>query len=365
MEMLLASLSRIEDPRIERSKEYPLVSIIFITICAVVSGANGWSAIEKFGKAKRKWLKKYIILPENKSPCDDVYSNLFKRIDNEQFSSCFINWTCQLCGIVEEDLVNIDGKTMRGSYDKSDGKAAIHMVSAWSHKNQLVLGQYKTDEKSNEITAIPALIKLLNLKGSIVTIDAMGCQKKIVETITDQEADYIIGLKGNQKSLYEEVENSFIITESQLSKDITKEHGRIETRECRVITNLKFIDEASKWKNLKSVIQVKRRREILSTQKITNETSYYISSLNKTAKEMNQLVRGHWGIENSLHWVLDVTFNEDFNRTRKGNADANFSIIRHIGLNILKLDKTKNISINLKRYNAALDDKFREKVLRL
>ena len=229
----------------------------------------------------------------------------------------------------------------------------------------LVLGQYKTDEKSNEITAIPALIKLLNLQGSIVSIDAMGCQKDIAEVIVERGADNILALKGNQKSLYDEVTNSFSIMKSATDEYSTRGHGRIETRKCSILNDLKWVDESKNWRGIKSIIKMERSREIMTTKKESRETSYYISSLDKTPKEMNKLIRGHWEIENNLHWVLDVTFKEDENRTRKGEAGANFSIIRHIALNILKLDKTSKKSIKLKRYNAALDDKFREAVLKI
>ncbi|MCP3848609.1 MAG: ISAs1 family transposase [Gammaproteobacteria bacterium] len=360
----MSSFSSLSDPRVKNRSDYPLETIIFITICAVVSGANTWKGIESFGKMKIRWIQKYVALPEDRAPCDDVYADIFSRIDNHKFGNCFINWISHISGLIPEELVSIDGKTLRGSYDRHDGKAAIHMVSAWSHKNQIVLGQYKTDAKSNEITAIPALIKLLDLTGSIVTIDAMGCQKDIAEDIIDAGADYILALKQNQKALYEEVENTFKMTAPQISEQKDKDHGRIETRKCSVINDLKWVDEAVKWKGLKSVIKIERAREILSTGKKTTEISYYISSLKESADKINQLIRGHWEIENQLHWVLDVTFREDENRTRKGDADANFNVIRHTALNILKLDNTKT-SLKQKRYKAALDDQFREKVLKI
>lgn len=364
MQSLLSSFSSLSDPRVKNRSEYPLETIVFITICAVVSGANTWKDIESFGKMKIPWIKKYVSLPGDKSPCDDVYADIFRAIDNTEFSNCFIDWISHISGLVPEELVSIDGKTLRGSYDRHDNKAAIHMVSAWSHKNQIVLGQYRTDAKSYEITAIPALIKLLDLSGGVVTIDAMGCQREIAEDIVAAGADYILALKQNQKTLYEEVENTFKVSVGKTSKKTDKDHGRIETRKCSVVNNLKWIDEAKKWKGLNTVVKIERAREILSTGKKTTEISYYISSLKETAEKINQLIRGHWEIENQLHWVLDVTFREDENRTRKGNADVNFNIIRHTALNILKLDNTKT-SLKQKRYKAALDDQFREIVLKI
>lgn len=365
MHNLLSSFRRLEDPRIERTKDYSLESIIFITICAVVSGSNTWVSIEDFGKTKHQWLSKYIKLPKDKSPCDDVYSDFFKRIDTEKFTECFINWTEQISGLVREDLIAIDGKTLRGSYDRSSCKESIHMISAWSQSNQLVLGQYKTHQKSNEITAIPALLDLLDISGSVISIDAMGCQRTIAKQIINQNADYILGLKGNQEVLLDDTKYSFRdISPCSDNLNITKDHGRIEKRNCSIITNLKHLENRQKWEGLQSIICIQTQREELSTGKISKEKRYYISSLKVDAKKFNQYIRSHWQIENKLHWVLDVTFKEDLNRTRTGHADANFNIIRHIALNILKLDKSKT-SLNRKRYKAALNDLYRQNVMKI
>jgi len=366
MELMLSSFSQLEDPRLERRREYPLESIVFIAICAVVSGSNTWTEIEYFGKTKQQWLSKYIYLPEGKAPCDDVYASVFSRIDHKEFGKCFIDWTEHLCGLVSEDLIAIEGKTLRGSSNKATNKKAIHMVSAWSANNQIVLGQYKTDEKSNEITAIPALLNLLEIKGSIISIDAMGTQREIASLIIDKEADYILGLKSNQERLLADVSYSFRDQEPEdTATNITKGHGRIETRTCEVITDLKHLETLNDWRGLKSIIRITSKRLEVLSQKESTEQRYYICSAIKKASVLNDYIRGHWGIENKLHWTLDVNFKEDLNQTRTGFSDANFNTIKHISLNILKLDKSLKQSLKLKRYKAVLDDDFREQLLKI
>lgn len=365
MDLLLSSFSSLEDPRVARTRDYPLESLIFITISAVVSGANSWTEIEHFGKTKHSWLSKFVTLPENKAPCDDVYADVFSRINHNEFGKCFIHWTEQLTGLLSQDLIAIDGKTLRGSYDKDNSKSAIHMVNAWSVKNQLVLGQYKTSEKSNEITAIPALLNLLTTQGSVISIDAMGTQKEIATLIIEKEADYLLGLKENQAMLLEDVQHSFRdIEPHDTDTQTTKGHGRIEKRKCEIITDLRHLETKENWASLKTIVKISSTRIELSKQKETKETRYYISSLQTNAKQINQYVRSHWEVENKLHWTLDVIFKEDLNRTRTGFADANFSTIKQIALNILKLNKNKK-SLNLKRYHAALDDNFREELLKI
>lgn len=362
---MLSSFSSLKDPRVERTREYPLETLIFITISAVVSGANSWTEIEHFGKTKQKWLAKYVYLPENKAPCDDVYASVFSRIDSSDFSKCFIDWTSQVTGLLSEDLIAIDGKTLRGSYDTVSNKSAIHMINAWSVKNQLVLGQYKTAEKSNEITAIPALLNMLDIKESVISLDAMGTQKEIASIIISKQSDYILGLKGDQGVLLEDTEHSFRdLKPIDTDTCTTKGHGRIETRKAEVITDLRYLENLKEWAGLKSIIKVTSKQFEISTEKESIQTRYYISSLAPDAVKINQYIRSHWQVENKLHWTLDVTFKEDLNRTRTGHADANFSIIKQVALNILKLDNSKK-SLNLKRYNAALDDAFRESLLNI
>ena len=363
---LLDAFSTLPDPRIDRTKVYPMETIIFLTIAAVVSGCDSFTDIEDFGHAKLVWLKKFVEFPDDRIPSHDTLGDFFKRMDPEKFQQCFVQWTSHVCGITEGELISLDGKTLRRSHDREDGKAPIHMVSAWAELNELVLGQVKTEEKSNEITAIPALLSVLEIKGAIVSIDAMGCQKAIATQIIAQGADYILALKGNQEELHEQVKALFRhITPASADDHITKDHGRIEQRRCTVIDDLDPLDEAAGWDSMSSVVRIETVRETLSTGKKAQETRYYISSLRADAKRFNSLIRGHWGIENKLHWVLDVNFNEDGSRLRKGHADQNMSTIRRIALNLIKLDPDKKKSQRVKRKKAGWSDSFRESLMRI
>lgn len=362
----LDAFSTLPDPRIDRTKVYPMETIIFLTISAVVSGCDSFTDIEDFGRAKLNWIKEFVECPEDRIPSHDTLGDLFKRMDPEKFQQCFVEWTSQVCGITEGELVSIDGKTLRRSHDQEDSKAAIHMVSAWAGLNELVLGQARTEEKSNEITAVPALLRALELKGAIVSIDAMGCQKAIATQIIAQKADYILALKGNQEELHEQVKALFRhIPPATTDDHITKDHGRIEQRRCTIIDDLDPLDEAVGWDSIRSVIRIDTIRETPSTGKKAQETRYYISSLKTDAKRFNMLIRGHWGIENRLHWVLDVNFNEDASRVRKGHADQNMSTIRRIALNLIKLDPDKKKSQRVKRKKAGWSDSFRESLMKI
>ena len=362
----LSSFSSLTDPRIDRTKIYPLESIIFLTIAAVVAGAETFVDIEEFGILKLDWLKKYVSCPDDRIPSHDTIGDFYSRIDSQEFENCFVDWISQVCGISNGELISIDGKRLRGSYDRYDNKAAIHMVSAWASSNEVVLGQVKVNEKSNEITAIPVLLDVLEIKGAIVSIDAMGCQTKIAEKIIEEKADYILALKGNQGALKEQVESYFNAAPIYSEDEYTiKDHGRIESRKCSVITDLELIEETQHWKGIKAVVRIESKRTQVLTSKKTTENRYYITSLDKNANELNQLIRGHWGIENKLHWVLDVVFNEDLSRVRKNNAPENFSIIRRIALNLIKLDKTPKVSQRNKRNRAAWSDKFLEQILKI
>lgn len=362
----LDAFSQLPDPRSDHTKLYPLGTIVFLTISAVVSGVETWTEIEEFGKDKLDWLKRYVSCPDDRIPSHDTLGDFFKRLDPESFSTCFVNWMGQVCGLSEGELVAIDGKRVRGSYDRWDGKSAIHIVSAWASSNSVTLAQVKVDEKSNEITAIPQLLDALELNGAIVSIDAMGCQRDIARQIKEAGADYILGLKGNQGELRDQVEAHFRYARiDSHHTDVTKDHGRIEERTCRVITDLSMLDEADNWPGMASVAQVVSSRiEVLSGH-TSKETRYYISSKPASAEAFNGYIRAHWGIENKLHWVLDVLFNEDGCRVRKGYADENFSIIRKIALNLLSLEQTPKLSKKIKQQKAMRKDTFREMVLKV
>ena len=359
------SFEELTDPRKPHLIKYELKSLIFTTISAVLSGFETYTEIALFAQEKRDWITRFVPFPEGHSPSHDIFGDLFSSLCPKEFGRCFIAWVSQVTNIVEGDLIAIDGKTIRGSYDKYGNKAAIHMVSAWSCENALALGQMKTDQKSNEITAIPVLLEVLETKGAIVSIDAMGCQKEIAKKIIDHEADYILALKSNQQALLDQVLGAFdSITPHSSNQTISKDHGRIETRTCTVVSDLEFIDEALNWKELRSIVKIESTRENSLTGDTTNQTRFYISSLEKDANDFNQLIRMHWEVENKLHWVLDVTFNEDHSRIRSQNADENFSTIRRIALNILKLNKNKQ-SMNVKRKKASLSDSFRSELLKI
>jgi predicted transposase YbfD/YdcC len=359
----------IEDPRIERTKLHDLNDIITIAICAVICGADTWTEIEEYGKAKQKWLNKFLKL-SNGIPSHDTFSRVFARINPEQFQTSFINWIKSISNLTEGEVVAIDGKTLRHSYDKGKDKAAIHMVSAWATNVQLVLGQLKVDDKSNEITAIPELIKLLSLKGCIVSIDAMGCQKSIVKQIIEQEADYIIALKKNQKNLYNQVEALFkdaIISKFQEYEHtehrlVDESHGRTVTRYYSVLNNVgHLLDLNDEWANLYSIGKVDTLR--ISNSKTKLESRYYIMSIDRNAKFFSNAIRSHWQIENCLHWVLDVQFHEDNSRIRKDNAPANFAVLRHIAHSFITQEKSSKVGVNNKRKKAGWDNDYLVKLL--
>ena len=361
--------AKIEDPRVERTRQHKLIDIITIAICAVVCGAEGWTDIETYGLAKYEWLKQFLELP-NSIPSHDTFSRVFARLNPQQFQQCFLNWMRVINKMTSGKVIAIDGKSLRHSYDKEAGLNAIHMVSAWATENRLVLGQVKVNEKSNEITAIPELIKVLELSGCIVTIDAMGCQKEIVKLIAEQDADYIITLKKNQGSLYKNVDQLFteaIRTGFQgllHSAHHTREHahGREEIRHYLMLTDVQErVDPTHKWSKLKSIGLVESVRTL--DGKTTVETRYYISSLSNNAELFGQSVRGHWGIENSLHWILDVALNEDNCRIRKDNAPENFAVLRHIAVNLLGREKTSKRGIKNKQFRAAMDNEYLTKIL--
>ncbi len=356
--------SPLPDPRIQRNKKHLLIDIIVLSIIAVLCGAESWNSIEMFGNSKKDFLSKILKLPHG-IPSHDTINRVFSLINPGKFEQLFVQWVQSLRDTkISREVIAVDGKTMRGSKESYHDQLAIHIVSAWANSNQLVLGQVKTNEKSNEITAIPELLNMLDIEGCIITIDAMGTQKKIAETIIDKQADYILALKGNQGYLKEDVQNTFIRQQPDSTDEtVEKGHGRIETRKCEVINKLDFLDEKEQWASLKSLARVTAIREI--NGKESSEKRLYISSVEADAKSFNLFIRQHWGVENSLHWTLDVTFREDAQRKRNGHAANNFALVEKIALNLLKTEGSKNMSIKNKRLVAAWDNQFLLKILQI
>ncbi|MEI7597675.1 MAG: ISAs1 family transposase [Bacteroidota bacterium] len=354
---LLEILSNLEDHRIERKKEHSLIDIVSITIAAVICGAENWNQIEMFGRSKQEWFKTFLKLP-NGVPSHDTFNRFFSLLNPDKFELVFMEWVNSISERIKGEIINIDGKTIRGAKEYGK-KSSIHMVSAWANTNNLVLGQLKVNEKSNEITAIPNLLDVLFVENSIITIDAMGCQTEIAKKIIEQKADYILAVKGNQKTLEQNIEDSFrFIKPEETSESVDAGHGRVETRKCMIIKNLEHIENPAKWINLKTIIKVESERYIKSTAKTEKSTRVYISSLNSTAENFQNYIRTHWSIENKLHWTLDVAFHEDDSRKRAGNSAQNFSVVNKIALNKLKNEKTLKASIMTKRLNAGWDEAY-------
>jgi len=371
LEAIEEYFSQVTDPRKDRTKDHKLIDIIAIAICAIICGAEGWTDMEVFGNSKEEWLRTFLELP-NGIPSHDTFGRVFGMIDAQQFQLAFWEWVWAVNDIVQGQIVNIDGKCLRGSDDQRLGKRAIYMVSAWAAENEIVLGQRKVDEKSNEITAIPELLKLLNLSGCIVTIDAMGTQTAIAKAIQEGNADYVLSVKENQGHLFEDISVLFGVDQEQnfkyasldYKKTINKGHGRIEVRECWSTSNpeyLNLIRGVQNWAGLRSIAMVVCTRIIASKE--TKYVRYYISSLICDAERILQVVRKHWAIENELHWVLDVALNEDRSRVRKDQSPENLAVLRHIALNLLKQEKTAKGGIRAKQFQAALKEDYLLKVL--
>jgi predicted transposase YbfD/YdcC len=355
------------DPRIERNKLYPLPEVILLVICAVLGGADGWEAIEQFGRDKLEWLRKFAPFA-NGIPSHDCIANVVSRLKPQGFQACFRSWTQAVAATTGGELIAVDGKSARGSRDRRRGKAALHMVSAWGSRNRLVLGQEATAEKSNEITAIPKLLELLELKGCIVTIDAMGCQRAIAEQIVAQGGDYVLGLKGNQSTLQEGVADFFTIAAAgqfagvahDYAEETDKDHGRLEVRRYWITEDLRTLPETPRWVGLRSIGMVER--ECWSADTHTLERRYFINSIAANAKRFAGAVRGHWGVENRLHWRLDVTFGDDASRIRKGHAPAIMTSIRHLCMNLFEQEPSA-LRLSQKRRKAMWNDDYRAKVV--
>ena len=360
--------SNLDDPRSD-NRRHLLLDIIVIAICAAICGADTWVDIEIFGSAKYDWLKQFLELPHG-IPSHDTFGRVFALLDAERFQACFVEWVQAISEVFRGQIVAVDGKTLRRSHDKAIGKRAIQIVSAWAAENRLVLGQLKVDDQSNEITAIPELLEMLELSGCIVTIDAIGCQTKITETIVAQDADYLLAVKENQGNLYETIHGLFddssemAYVDCDYHKTVEKGHGRIEIRECWITSDpdyLQYITELSAWKDLKSIVMVKSERRV--GEESSTQCRYFISSLDSDAELALHAARTHWGIENKVHWVLDIAFREDDCRVRKGNGAQNFAVLRHIALNLLKQEKTAKCGTRAKRLRAGWDQDYLLRVL--
>ena len=355
----------------ERTKRHKLLEIISIAICAVICGADDWVEVENFGVQKVDWLRTFLELPHG-IPSHDTFGRVFAKINPEEFQKSFMEWVQAINQLTQGQVIAIDGKQLRGSHDQGRGQKAIYMVSAWAEANHLVLGQQKVAEKSNEITAIPHLLQLLEISGCIITIDAIGTQTKIAKLIVEQEADYILAVKENQGKLYQDLtalfeydrERNFQDAPYQYAKTVNKDHGRIEIRQCWSTSDPEYLENIrnrNNWKGLTSLVMIEAERIIDGKSSV--EVRYYISSLESDAERILASVRGHWSVENSLHWTLDIAFSEDQNRVRKDHAPENLAVLRHMALNLLKQEKTAKGGIKAKRLQCGWNEKYLLKVL--
>ncbi|MBX7223489.1 MAG: ISAs1 family transposase [Blastocatellia bacterium] len=368
MPAFIPTFETIPDPRRDQTKLHKLIDILTIAVCAVICGAEGWEDIESFGQAKQEWLSTFLELP-NGVPSHDTFRRVFLRINPKEFEKRFLLWVQSVVELTEGEVVHLDGKTSRGS--RRGETPGIHMVSAWAAEARLVLGQLKTENHSNEITAIPELLQLLALKGCIVTIDAMGCQTAIANQIIEQQGDYVLALKGNHPTLHTAVEALF--DQAQATKfthlphtfhqTVDADHGRIETRRAWATSQLESLDPnlRAAWKGLTSVVKVTATRDCKG--QVSTESRSFLTSLPADAKHLLSVIRSHWGIENSLHWVLDVTFREDACRVKTGHGPENLTVLRHIALNLLKQETSLKKGVRAKRLRAGWDLQYLLKVV--
>jgi predicted transposase YbfD/YdcC len=369
MTVISEHFADLKDPRVERCRLYPLVEILTIALCAIICGAEGWEDMAYWGEDKQEWLKQHLGLElRHGIPTDDTFRRVFARLDPVEFQLCFLSWTQAIQVRTKGEVIPIDGKTLRHSFDTAAKQSAIHMVSAWASHNRLVLGQVKVDSKSNEITAIPALLRLLDIQGCIVTIDAMGCQTAIAAQIIGQGGEYVLSLKGNQESVHTDVGLFFdhaLATRFEgiaygYCESVEKDHGRLEARRFWQV-NLsdldgRWADVQEKWKGLRSLVRVESVREVGGRKSV--EVRYFLSSVSGKVRKVAEAVRCHWGIENSVHWVLDVVMHEDASRIRKDNSPQNLATVRHIALNLLRQEPGCKRSVRAKRHRAGWNEEY-------
>lgn len=360
--------AKLTDPRIERTKRHLLSDMVVIALCAAICGANSWADVERFGKTKLDWLLRFLDLP-NGVPSHDTFGRVFSRLDTSEFLTCLHNWLRSLGLALKEKHVAIDGKTLRRSFDKATGKSALHLVSAWASDLRISLGQVAVDDKSNEITAVPQLLAVLELTGAVVTLDAMHCQRATTAAIKAKGADYVLTVKDNQPGLHTMIADLFTdyadcdfkVPGMRSCKKSERSHGRNERREYYVIAAPPELRESQQWTGVKTIGMVYRYRQV--GDKTQEEVTYFISSLPPEVKRIARLVRGHWGIENSLHWTLDVTFGEDQSRIRKGQGPEIASVFRRLALMLLQQDTSEKGSIRGKRLQAGWNTDILERIL--
>jgi predicted transposase YbfD/YdcC len=375
-ERIGSCFAELQDPRQPINQAHLFIDILVISICAIVCGADDWEAVADYAEAKQEWLATFLLLPGG-VPAHDTFWRIFRHLDAEQFERCFLQWVASMVELKAGQVIALDGKQLRRSHDRrshdqGERRAPIHMLSAWATENQLVLGQLRVDEKTNEITALPELLSALDVSGCIVTVDALGCQTEVAQTVLDGGGDYLFALKGNHHLLFADIELLFSdlpaagiqLTAPSVARDVNKDHGRIEIRQAWVITDVDIIRSlqgSEKWPKLAAIVKLEAER-ILPDKRESN-TRYYIASFPVEAQQAITMTRHHWHIENCLHWVLDIAFREDECRIRKDNGAQNFAILRHIALNLLKRETTCKLGIKNKRLKAGWDDNYRLRVL--
>ncbi len=367
--VLVECLADVPDPRVERTRLHPLMNVLVLGICSVLGGSEGWDDMVRFAKAKKDWFEERLGLQfPHGLPCADTFRRVFARLDPEALQTCFRRWTCQLYVRTHGEVIALDGKTLRHSFDAACDQPSIHMVSAWAARARLVLGQVKVTEKTNEIPTVPALLALLDIEGCIITADALNCQTATAAQIIAQGGDYILAVKENQPSLYCDIQNRFSYVEAHHFLDCqhqhctqhNKGHGRIETRRCDLLPldaeDALWGDVQERWVGLRSLVRITSTRQ--KGEHISTEVRYFISSLTGNAAKTLQAVRQHWGIENRLHYVLDVSFDEDACRIRKDHGAENMAVLRHMALNLLRQEKTSSAGIKAKQKQAGWDNEY-------